>query len=79
MTTQVVLDVMTRTVVAVAHAEDPFLELVRLMREFRVSALLVLDADRRTTIVSESDFHAAPRRSSCSTSPCRRTRSRRAR
>lgn len=54
--TQRVLDVMTRTV-AVAHAEDPFPELVRLMREFRVSALPVLDADRRIVgIVSESDL-----------------------
>jgi CBS domain-containing protein len=56
MTTQRVLDVMTRTV-AVAHAEDPFPELVRLMREFRVSALPVLDADRVIIgIVSESDL-----------------------
>jgi CBS domain-containing protein len=56
MTTQRVLDVMTRTV-AVAHAEDPFPELVRLMREFRVSALPVLDADRTIIgIVSESDL-----------------------
>jgi CBS domain-containing protein len=54
--TQRVLDVMTRTV-AVAHAEDPFPELVRLMREFRVSALPVLDADRKIVgIVSESDL-----------------------
>lgn len=54
--TQRVLDVMTRTV-AVAHTEDPFPELVRLMREFRVSALPVLDMDRRIVgIVSESDL-----------------------
>jgi CBS domain-containing protein len=54
--TQRVLDVMTRTV-AVAHAGDPFPELVRLMREFRVSALPVLDADRTIVgIVSESDL-----------------------
>ncbi len=54
--TQRVLDVMTRTV-AVAHAEDPFPELVRLMREFRVSALPVLDADRTIVgLVSESDL-----------------------
>jgi CBS domain-containing protein len=53
---QRVLDVMTRTV-AVAHAEDPFPELVRLMREFRVSALPVLDADRTIIgIVAESDL-----------------------
>ena len=56
MSTQRVLDVMTRTV-AVAHTEDPFPELVRLMREFRVSALPVLDADRVIIgIVSESDL-----------------------
>jgi CBS domain-containing protein len=56
MATQRVRDVMTRTV-AVAHPEDPFPELVRRMREFRVSALPVLDVDRRIVgIVSESDL-----------------------
>lgn len=49
-------DVMTRTVV-VARDDDPYKELVRLMREYRVSALPVVDEERHLVgIVSESDL-----------------------
>ena len=49
-------DVMTRTVVVVRDAA-PFKELVELMDEFRVSALPVVDIDRRVVgVVSEGDL-----------------------
>ena len=51
-----VQDVMTRTVVVVRDAA-PFKELVELMDEFRVSALPVVDIDRRVVgVVSEGDL-----------------------
>src|SRR6266536_5977110 len=49
-------DVMTKTVVVVGDSAS-FKEMVELMDEFRVSALPVLDADRRVAgIVSEADL-----------------------
>jgi CBS domain-containing protein len=49
-------DVMTKTVVVVSES-TPFKEMVELMDEFRVSALPVLDGDRRVIgIVSEADL-----------------------
>ena len=51
-----VADAMTRDVV-VAHPQTPFKEIVRRMREARVSALPVLDDDGRLVgIVSEADL-----------------------
>lgn len=51
-----VQDLMTRTVVVV-NDSAPYKEIVRSMREFRVSALPVVDADQRLLgIVSEGDL-----------------------
>ena len=54
--TRTVSDVMTRTVV-VANAFTPFKELVRLMQEYRVSAVPVVDEDALLLgLVSEGDL-----------------------
>ncbi len=51
-----VQDVMTRTVVVVSESA-PFKDVVRLMQEYRVSALPVVDASERLVgIVSEGDL-----------------------
>lgn len=51
-----VSDVMTRTVVSV-NAFTPFKDIVRRMQEFRVSAVPVIDEDRRVLgLVSEGDL-----------------------
>jgi CBS domain-containing protein len=51
-----VQDVMTRNVV-VAHEDDRFPRLVRLMRDYGVSALPVIDSSRRIAgVVSEADL-----------------------
>jgi CBS-domain-containing membrane protein len=51
-----VQDVMTKTVVVVRESA-PFKEIVRQMHEYRVSALPVMDAERRIVgIVSEADL-----------------------
>ena len=60
--TRTVADVMTRTVMVVAGSA-PFKEVVRAMREYRVSALPVTDADGFVVgVVSEADLilHADP-------------------
>jgi CBS-domain-containing membrane protein len=54
--TRTVADVMTRTVVVVAGSA-PFKEVVRVMREYRVSALPVVDPDAHVVgVVSEADL-----------------------
>ncbi|MGW2829600.1 CBS domain-containing protein [Streptomyces sp. NPDC001286] len=55
-TPHTVSDVMTRTVVALA-AEAPFKDIVRAIRQWQVSALPVLDENRRVLgVVSEADL-----------------------